>query len=494
MKIKPIKAQYRVPEEIEFRDNPLICALPPLVDLERFDQLMEYNPPYPEYFDSIESGMIAIGRLRELIVPNAQYRDVYQQFYRQIVQSYNARNPMQMDQAGFTYEIGDPTISIEELNEKYGVDPCTFDVSIPGSLISGLSGVGKTRLVRRILSRMFPSVIIHNRSDFDDFQIVYLIVELPNSGDQRALLENILLAIDDALESLQEPQYRGKLEGIKEIDLLRMVQCAFSKYHVGMLVVDEIQNIIVARADKRKAVRQLFGQLTNLIKSVVVVIGTRDVLDEFNVFTIARRIGIPIDFSPYSIETSKSEEKSELESKLIALNWNKLLSKVTSYQVTHSKCVVDKTMNQYLLTLSCGITYCLVELWIEAQITALRLGHECVDTDILKETYDKRLQLMKPALDSLRTNNMKLFTSLVDAQYKFASGNFILGLKIIRAMMREGQVRGQAAADLLDVVHKYRPKMVGTSQDMKYVQTTIDKLSQLSRPPRSKGKPSKEAE
>lgn len=112
-----------------------------------------------------------------------------------------------------------------------------------GMLVEGVTGTGKSAIVRRTLETLVPDQVIeHGQSAVCDYyklrQVYYLHVDQPSNGSRGALLKRILLELDSVLGS----DYAEKHHKTTNLDtLLVVVAQRLAMHRVAVLVIDEKQ-------------------------------------------------------------------------------------------------------------------------------------------------------------------------------------------------------------------------------------------------------------
>lgn len=138
--------------------------------------------------------------------------------------------------------------------------------------VTGCSGMGKTTSINRILE-MYPQVNRHrNWQNREEMQIVYLMVECPHNGSVKGLCTGILSAIDACTGEDYSTIYGAK--GRATVEMLRQrIAGLLSIYHVGILVIDEIQNIMSASKEREQLFNFIVG-LSNGLGVPLLFVGT----------------------------------------------------------------------------------------------------------------------------------------------------------------------------------------------------------------------------
>jgi hypothetical protein len=112
-----------------------------------------------------------------------------------------------------------------------------------GMLIEGVTGTGKSAVVRRTLEILVPDQVIeHGQSAVCDYyklrQVYYLHIDQPSNGTRGALLKRILLELDSVLGT----DYAQKHHKTNNLDtLLVVVAQRLAVHRVAVLVIDEKQ-------------------------------------------------------------------------------------------------------------------------------------------------------------------------------------------------------------------------------------------------------------
>ncbi|MCL2367213.1 MAG: ATP-binding protein [Oscillospiraceae bacterium] len=271
----------------EFKGNPLIEALPPILldsrevidmlstKVEHHDGERQFEPRYRMQF---------VLRLFRYFQPLEQHLDIEERFSKCIRQGYIHRSPLSPDYA-MSLAGGHKIIK----SGGYYL-PVAYSPTGSGFTIIGLSGVGKTSAVTRVLS-LYPQVIVHSRYHDKPLvlkQIVWLKLECPHDGSVKGLCMEFFGAVDRAARTNYFEMYAKRSNTI-DLMMQRMEQIA--RLHcVGVLVIDETQHLRLAKGGGSEKMLNFLVSLVNKIGIPVVLIGTtpaKDVLQ--SEFRQARR-------------------------------------------------------------------------------------------------------------------------------------------------------------------------------------------------------------
>jgi hypothetical protein len=250
----------------EHKGNPLIEALPPKFS---WQIVMEVFCNYPDYAEEISEHTNPLvrdeylNRIEELRQPLTDYEACFRAIERAIKKGYSAKNPLSPTTAQYLHYLVD---------ERPEIEPRTgfFQPKGEGLTLIGESGVGKTSMLEQILS-YFPNVIEHDSyrgcSLANLKQVVWIKVDCPSNSSVRDLCEEILAVLDLSLD-------REKTKPARTIGALirQLEQCIKSSF-LGMLVIDEMQNLQFKRTGGENNLLRFLHRLVNKLGVPLFFIG-----------------------------------------------------------------------------------------------------------------------------------------------------------------------------------------------------------------------------
>lgn len=136
---------------------------------------------------------------------------------------------------------------------------------VSGSVVSGITGVGKSATIKRMLSVMGPQIVMHTRSEVAGWsrllQVTYLFIDFPAQPTRGGLYAAILGELDRVLGTsyVSELRRQRDLEG-KSALVTRLL----SMHRVGLLVVDENQQSTLDAATWGDVFVNYFIRLMNI--------------------------------------------------------------------------------------------------------------------------------------------------------------------------------------------------------------------------------------
>ncbi|WP_201864441.1 ATP-binding protein [Microvirga soli] len=256
-------------------------------------------------------------------------------------------------------------------------------ITAPSASLFGISGVGKSTVVEQTLA-FFPRAICHEKHGF--IQVPWLKLDCPPGGHLKDLLLGILLRIDDLLGSEYRPHRRSD-RTIPEL-ILNTAKVAAAHF-LGILVIDEIQNLIDTSGVGPDLLSQFFVMFANVVKIPIFVIGTPRAISSIQrTFHGARRVG---DFGA-----------------LVALpltrgpTWDFFLTRLFTYQWVAKPITLDDELSSTIFDLTQGVHALVVRLFQLVQIQAIRLGLDTISLEMFRVVASSELQLVEPMLKALR--------------------------------------------------------------------------------------------
>jgi hypothetical protein len=208
---RTVQAVYREPETSDYAGNPLIEALPPVLTTQQAMLGLAYYPRYDDSHrltpDHIRYHLIQNG-LR-FFAPLDVHLDLERRFSCLIRIGYAERNPLM---TGFWEEVADRVGACSQYGALSAPRRNQWPSSAAGFSIVGMSGVGKSFSVERVLS-VYPQVIHHNDyrgRNFIHSQITWLKLDCPFDGNTKGLCIEFFKAIDSLLGTNYHRNYAGR--------------------------------------------------------------------------------------------------------------------------------------------------------------------------------------------------------------------------------------------------------------------------------------------
>lgn len=385
------QAKYRDQMIPEYQGNPLIEALPPILSNQELIQTLAEDALYSSGERELDAQyrMHCIHRLFRYFQPLEQHIDIAQRISRCIRQGYLYRNPLLPDHAGNLAE------GYNILREKGNYQLLRGNRSrASGFTIIGVSGVGKSTAVERILAA-YPQTITHSsykETPLSMTQIVWLKLDCPHDGSLKQLCYQFFHELDQAADTGYFDIYMKRTYTLDAL-LIIMTQLV-RQFQIGLLVIDEIQHLSEAKGGGSDKMLNFFVTLVNTIGVPVVLIGTTKAMSLLQgEFRQARRGSGQGDL----IWDRMSKDAA----------WNLFVRSMWRYQWTRTVIPLSAELSEVLYDESQGIIDIAVKLYAIVQIDAITSGKESFSVEDIHRTAVKKLALVKPMLDALRSGDKK---------------------------------------------------------------------------------------
>jgi hypothetical protein len=379
----------------EHRGNPLIEALPPKVeDDELVGKLSNYpkRRPLETTLRKIER-VEYLTRLKELRQPLPLYFEVFRSIEMVIKQGYSAKNPLSPTTMNYLHYSAE---------NRPALEPRTgfFQPKGNGITIIGESGVGKTCMLEQILN-CFPDVIEHRSYESKVLampQVVWIKVDCPDDSSVKGLCHRILEQLDRKL-GVPETKPASTIAL-----LLQQIEAKMKSSFLGVLVIDEMQNLNLAKAG---GADRLLGFLHNLVNN----------------------LGIPLVFCanpPFDVLISKSfksarraESSGYFDVRLMKNDeeWELFVEELWGLQWTNVETPLTTSLSHKLYSLSVGNMDLAVRIYDSAQKAVIGSSDERITEEVLEYGASIALRATKNLTEKMR---MKRSISLLKSNRKEA--------------------------------------------------------------------------
>lgn len=320
----------------------------------------------PEYDSNIckqnaATRLMALSDLYKVYIPSEMSVEIYNKLYLALLRSLQKKYTK---------------IAIRQQKENHkAIHAQEYDSIIGGSdsfTIIGTSGIGKSSAISRAIALIIENRIIEITYPYAKI-IPCITVQCPWDSSVKGLLLEILRKVDEVLDS---NYYANAVRARATTDMLIGSVSQVALNHVGMLIVDEIQNVCNSRNGK-----SLVGMLTQLINNSgisIAMVGTPESAVFFQqALQLARRsLGLKYSSMPYGAY------------------FKTLCHTLFSYQYTTRYCCLSDGIAEWLYEHSGGITSAVVSLVHDAQEIAIMNGKDAIDIDLLNAAYHNRMGML----------------------------------------------------------------------------------------------------
>lgn len=341
----------------------LIRQMPEMLSGQELYEKLADIPAYSEEIrgKSQTERLIELSVLYEIYLPSEMSIEIYSKLYLALLRSVQKKGTNVAVQQAYQNH----NAIMRKENRGIIGGPDSFS-------IVGCSGIGKSSAINRAISIITKNKMIEIQNPSVRI-IPCLVVQCPFDASVKSMLLEILRKSDELLET---NYYSSALKARATTDVLIGIVSQVALRHIGLLVIDEIQNCVTAKSGKN-----LVAMLTQLINSSgisICLVGTPETLSLFeSAFQLARR--------------SLGLQYNSLNNDEFFKGFCKLLFK---YQFVQKKAEITEQMVDWLYEHSSGVTSIVVSLIHDAQEIAILTGYEVLDISMLNLAYEKRMQLL----------------------------------------------------------------------------------------------------
>lgn len=399
-----VKAVYTKTGDAEFDSNPLITALSPLPSAAKEDDALEdlYNDltVLPQKSETPPQTMSRIMRMAKA----AQMLDFHVPLDRDIELDHDiaialrnglvARNPS-------AEWLAKRSERIEEVRHYQKRKAAASVICIA---LTGISGVGKSTIVRLLLRRE-PQVLLHDQSLHPFLprkQLVFLGVEVPERRSLRTFGLTILKNADHVLGTDFYSWYKaGSVD-----DIVQGVAALAENHFLGLLVIDEVQFAINRRDPSDHELLDYLVHMANVIGVPILLVGTTKVLRllEKELRSARRFIGRVWDrFDRFS------DDYADFLTALMQIQYTtqsvQLDLPTPDPKDSGRLRVKEDGIHNVVYDLTQGIPALITTLLSLAQRREIGLGGNMITVDTLKAIYAEYFISLHPVLDALRSGD-----------------------------------------------------------------------------------------
>lgn len=385
-----VEADYKEQVIPDYKGNPFIETLPNLLSDQESIEKLAFYPGFNKSERLMDSHyrIYMVDRLFQVFQPLPMSIELERMISRVIRQGYLSRNPFGSGLAqGFYRDYHGNTSNLISNKDFYSTSL--------GFTLIGISGLGKTSSLNRVLT-LYPQIIVHSEYQeipFSMYQIVYLKLECPFDGSIKGLLYEFFSEIDRLIgTNYYEKVVRAKATVDAMMTVMNQVvrNCA-----LGLLVIDEIQHLSMAKSGGSEKMLNFFVNLVNNVRVPVILVGTPKAIKVLQGdFRQARRgSGLGGDMVCDRIQ------KDEI--------WDLLVDSIWHYQWTRKETPLTPEISNVLYEETQGIPDLLKKVYAITQAYAISSGKEEITPQIIKKVAKENLKLVQPMLTALKTNNMR---------------------------------------------------------------------------------------
>lgn len=414
--IHKIEAEY-TPYPIEsYQDNPLIEALPCYLEYSGraiLNMLSGYpEVPHPEAGNRQRSAWLS-QLSSNLFIPLLRHYELGTLITTLILQGYEKRKPVNGQYVSMLQRAYHERMQGKNNEVNFGGRISASPMTL--SLI-GVSGIGKSYALERLMRSMYPQLIHHNAPEmgavFD--QVVYLKTEVPSGGSVKAMCVSLL----SELSRVTGNSYADGIRKNTTLECLRVrLESLFDAHCVGLIILDEVQNLLASRSSKTELFNFIV-ELSNTINVPIIFVGTPKILEiRQQGMRVSRRLG-----TAGCLQWDRMHYRKR--------DWNTFIEELWKYNVLPSEVpVIPDEIEQTLYDLSQGIPDLLIKLFILTQQRTLACAASLISQgkpilmykDTIMAVYDDYFGHVKPMIEILRSNDKERIAEIEDLSLDYGA-------------------------------------------------------------------------
>ena len=341
----------------------LIQKMPPMLSGSKLEQALTILPEYdPAIINENEAvRLIALTDLYKVFAPNQMSREIYSKFYLALLRSLQKKeSKLRVKQ---TLENHRAILQQEYSGILGGSDSFT---------IIGASGIGKSSAISRTVQLVTKTPVIEMESPYCKI-LPCVLVQCPFDSSVKGLLLEIIRVVDELMGTKYYPKATS---ASATTDMLIGTVSQICLNHIGILVVDEIQNVAISKNG-----RNLLGALLQLINCSgisICMVGTPECTEFFTqAMQLARRsLGLQYEAMEYGAE------------------FEQLCHTLFQYQYVKNPAELDAATVRWLYEHSNGNVSSVVTLLHDAQEIAILEGSEVLNLETLNAAYRSRMKML----------------------------------------------------------------------------------------------------
>ena len=395
----------------------LIQKMPPMLSGSELEQaltiLPEYDPAIVEENEAMR--LIALTDIYKVFVPNQMSREIYSKLYLALLRSLQKKEGKLRVKQGIANH---QAIMQQEHNGILG--------GSDSFTIIGASGIGKSSSISRAVQLLTKEPVIEIDKPYGKI-LPCVLVQCPFDSSVKGLLLEIIRVVDEMMGS----SYYPKATSVHATtDMLIGTVSQICLNHIGILIVDEIQNVAISKNG-----RNLLGALLQLINCSgisICMVGTPECAEFFTqAMQLARRsLGLQYESMEYGAE------------------FEQLCQILFQYQYVKNPAELDAATIRWLFEHSNNISS-VITLLHDAQEIAILEGSEVLNLETLNAAYKSRMKMLHSYIAPSKkpqTSRQKKSTSVSCADQEIQE--VVTGS--IAALVQQAKDEGCAVADFLN--------------------------------------------
>lgn len=347
------------------KTTELIYNLPPILSGERLISSLTVLPEYePSIIHKSETErLMALSDIYRIYIPSKMSQEIYSKLYLSLMRSLQKKRT-------------DPFVMQQQQNNFRMIQKKFYNGGIIGGSdsfsIIGNSGIGKSASIFRAIDLITDSAVIEFENPYAKV-IPSLVVQCPFDSSVKGLLLEILRKADELLDS---KYYENAIKIKATTDTLIGCVSQIALNNIGLLIVDEIQNICNSKNGKT-----LVGSITQLVNNSgisICFVGTPECKNFFDkAMHLARRtMGLEYTSLDFDVE------------------FTMFCKIIFQYQYMEERIEITDKIIKWLYDHSSGNVSIVIALLHDAQEIGILSGYKSLSIDLFEKAYKQRMSVL----------------------------------------------------------------------------------------------------
>ncbi len=351
--------------------NDVVKFMPEMLIGDELDKKLQILPDYDAGIRnaSATERLVALQDLYSVFIPNQMSREIYSKLYLSLLRSMQKKQSI---------------LAVRQYNENNKlIRQNSYESIIGGSdsfTVIGPSGIGKSSAISRAVNILTETPVLK----LDNTNVISCLqVQAPADCSVKGLLLEILRKSDEVLNS---SYYNNAFKSHPTVDMLIGIVSQVALNHIGLLIIDEIQNVVNSKNGKT-----VIGTLTQLINNSgvsICMVGTPESTIFFEQAMMLARRSIGLNYSAMEY----GEEFREFCKTLI------------NYVYVKEEVDVNEALFMWFYNHSSGNASIVVSLIHAAQEIAILEGYETLSIKTLNLAFEHRMAMLHDYIEVPKTN------------------------------------------------------------------------------------------
>ena len=341
--------------------DDILQYMPQMLSGRELDEKLAVFPAYDKNIrgKSSTERLIALQDIYQIFVPNTMSREIYAKLYLALLRSLQKKRSI---------------LTVRQANENSKmVRQKSYESIIGGSdsfTILGPSGIGKSSSISRAINSLTERTVL----EFSNAKLIACLqIQTPADCSVKSLLLEILRKTDELLHSRY---YETAIRSRSTTDMLIGCVSQVALNHIGLLIIDEIQNIV-----NNKNGKTLIGTLTQLINNSgvsICMVGTPESAIFFEQERMLARRTLGLNYTAMEYNN----------------NFRDFCKEIIAYSYVQKTISMDEAMLLWLYNHSGGNASVVISLIHDSQEIAILEGYEQLDISMLNIAFEKRMGML----------------------------------------------------------------------------------------------------